>query len=127
MMESAAKPATERITRREAEKAEQAGGSARLRGPIHAAHCTSDSRRAGFFPPCALHRLAIEEIRKSSLRESFVWRQVRFMTPRCAKCEPEGAGARDPSPRICYGMQWITHTLGGTVEKATRREYAVPK
>jgi len=24
---------------------------------------------------------------------------------------------------ICYGMQWITHTLGGTVEKADRREY----
>jgi GMP synthase (glutamine-hydrolysing) len=24
---------------------------------------------------------------------------------------------------ICYGMQWITHTLGGTVERAHRREY----
>src|SRR5438445_6393606 len=24
---------------------------------------------------------------------------------------------------ICYGMQWITHTLGGKVEKAERREY----
>jgi GMP synthase (glutamine-hydrolysing) len=24
---------------------------------------------------------------------------------------------------ICYGMQWITHALGGKVEKAERREY----
>lgn len=24
---------------------------------------------------------------------------------------------------ICYGMQWIAHTLGGTVERAERREY----
>jgi len=24
---------------------------------------------------------------------------------------------------ICYGMQWITHTLGGKVEPAERREY----
>ena len=24
---------------------------------------------------------------------------------------------------ICYGMQWLTHTLGGKVERAERREY----
>ena len=24
---------------------------------------------------------------------------------------------------ICYGLQWMTHTLGGTVERANRREY----
>src|ERR1700722_16831560 len=24
---------------------------------------------------------------------------------------------------ICYGLQWMTHTLGGSVERATRREY----
>src|ERR1700683_3717853 len=24
---------------------------------------------------------------------------------------------------ICYGMQWLAHSLGGTVERAGRREY----
>jgi GMP synthase (glutamine-hydrolysing) len=28
---------------------------------------------------------------------------------------------------ICYGMQWITHTLGGHVERAGRREYGRAK
>ncbi len=37
-----------------------------------------------------------------------------------------GAGVLElgiPVLGICYGMQWIAHTLGGSVEKAERREY----
>ena len=39
------------------------------------------------------------------------------------KCDPKVLALGIPVLGICYGMQWITHTLGGTVEKAKRREY----
>src|SRR5713101_416880 len=39
------------------------------------------------------------------------------------KCDPKVLALGIPVLGICYGMQWITHMLGGTVEKAERREY----
>jgi len=39
------------------------------------------------------------------------------------KCDPAVLGAGIPVLGICYGMQWIAKTLGGTVEPAGRREY----
>ena len=39
------------------------------------------------------------------------------------KCDPKVLALDIPVLGICYGMQWITHTLGGKVEKAERREY----
>lgn len=39
------------------------------------------------------------------------------------KCDPKVLALGIPVLGICYGMQWITHALGGTVEKAERREY----
>jgi GMP synthase (glutamine-hydrolysing) len=39
------------------------------------------------------------------------------------KCDPKVLALGIPVLGICYGMQWITHTMGGTVEKAERREY----
>jgi GMP synthase (glutamine-hydrolysing) len=39
------------------------------------------------------------------------------------KCDPKVLALGIPVLGICYGMQWITHTLGGTVERADRREY----
>src|SRR2546423_3038570 len=39
------------------------------------------------------------------------------------KCDPKVLALGIPVLGICYGMQWITHTLGGKVERATRREY----
>jgi len=39
------------------------------------------------------------------------------------KCDPKVLALGIPVLGICYGMQWITYTLGGTVEKADRREY----
>jgi len=39
------------------------------------------------------------------------------------KCDPKVLALGTPVLGICYGMQWITYTLGGTVEKAERREY----
>jgi GMP synthase (glutamine-hydrolysing) len=38
-------------------------------------------------------------------------------------CDPKILAMGLPVLGICYGMQWITHTLGGKVEKAERREY----
>src|SRR5271168_3173446 len=39
------------------------------------------------------------------------------------KCDPAILAMGVPVLGICYGMQWITHALGGKVEKADRREY----
>lgn len=39
------------------------------------------------------------------------------------KCDPAILSLGIPVLGICYGMQWITHALGGKVEKAHRREY----
>jgi GMP synthase (glutamine-hydrolysing) len=39
------------------------------------------------------------------------------------KCDAKLLTLGIPVLGICYGMQWITHTLGGKVERAERREY----
>jgi len=39
------------------------------------------------------------------------------------KCDPAVLSQEIPVLGICYGMQWITRTLGGNVEPAGRREY----
>ncbi len=39
------------------------------------------------------------------------------------KCDPKLLALGVPILGICYGMQWIMHTLGGKVEPAERREY----
>jgi GMP synthase (glutamine-hydrolysing) len=39
------------------------------------------------------------------------------------KCDPAVLALGVPVLGICYGMHWITHTLGGKVQKAERREY----
>jgi len=38
-------------------------------------------------------------------------------------CDPDVLRLGVPVLGICYGMQWLTHTLGGKVERAGRREY----
>ena len=43
--------------------------------------------------------------------------------PDAPKCDPKVLTLGIPVLGICYGMQWITHALGGKVEKAERREY----
>src|SRR6202163_4314650 len=43
--------------------------------------------------------------------------------PEAPKCDPKLLTLGVPVLGICYGMQWITHTLGGKVEPAERREY----
>ena len=43
--------------------------------------------------------------------------------PDAPKCDVAVLAQGVPVLGICYGMQWITRTLGGTVERAGRREY----
>jgi GMP synthase (glutamine-hydrolysing) len=43
------------------------------------------------------------------------------------KCNPEVLQLGVPVLGICYGMQWLTYTLGGKVERADRREYGRAK
>ena len=38
-------------------------------------------------------------------------------------CDPRVLQLDVPVLGICYGMHWLTHTLGGKVERAERREY----
>jgi len=38
-------------------------------------------------------------------------------------CDPKVLEMGVPVLGICYGMQWLSHTLGGRVERAERREY----
>jgi len=38
-------------------------------------------------------------------------------------CDPQVLKLGVPVLGICYGMQWLTHALGGKVERAERREY----
>src|SRR6202451_3618426 len=38
-------------------------------------------------------------------------------------CDPKVLQLDIPVLGICYGMQWLAHTLGGKVEPAERREY----
>ncbi len=43
--------------------------------------------------------------------------------PTAPVCDPKVLQLGVPVLGICYGMHWLTHTLGGKVERAERREY----
>jgi GMP synthase (glutamine-hydrolysing) len=43
--------------------------------------------------------------------------------PAAPVCDPQVLALGVPVLGICYGMQWLAHTLGGKVESAGRREY----
>jgi GMP synthase (glutamine-hydrolysing) len=43
--------------------------------------------------------------------------------PGAPPCDPAVLSLGVPVLGICYGLQWITHTLGGRVQRAERREY----
>jgi len=43
--------------------------------------------------------------------------------PTAPECDPAVLGLGVPVLGICYGLQWIAHTLGGRVQRAEHREY----
>ncbi len=45
------------------------------------------------------------------------------MTPDAPPCDTGVLSMGVPVLGICYGLQWMTHILGGRVERADRREY----
>lgn len=49
------------------------------------------------------------------------------LDPGAPQCDPEVLKLGVPVLGICYGLQWLAHTLGGNVEKAERREYGPMK
>src|SRR5258707_7021583 len=125
MMESAAKLAAEREQEREGRMKAELGGVVVLDfGGQYTQLIARRIREQQVFSAVLPCTTSIEEIRKlepagivlsggpSSVYDS-----------EAPKCDPKILAQGIPVLGICYGMQWITHTLGGTVEKAERREY----
>ena len=57
--------------------------------------------------------------RASSFREGL----PLFMTKKPRWAIPALLALNIPVLGICYGLQWIAHTLGGDVQRSERREY----
>ena len=125
MMESAAKQATEQAREQGGRMKAELGGVVVLDfGGQYTQLIARRIREQQVFSAVLPCTSSIEEIRKfapagivlsggpSSVYDS-----------EAPKCDPKVLALGIPVLGICYGMQWITHTLGGKVERATRREY----
>ncbi len=125
MMESAAKLAAEREQEGEGRMKAELGGVVVLDfGGQYTQLIARRIREQQVFSAVLPCTTSIEEIRKlepagivlsggpSSVYDS-----------EAPKCDPKVLALGIPVLGICYGMQWITHALGGKVEKAERREY----
>ncbi len=71
--------------------------------------------------PCTASLAEIEALRPSGLILSGGPSSV--YDAHAPKADPAVLGMGVPVLGICYGLQWIAHTLGGTVRPAERREY----
>ena len=125
MMESAAKVATERAREQGGRMKAELGGVVVLDfGGQYTQLIARRIREQQVFSAVLPCTSSLEEIRKlepagiilsggpSSVYDAYA-----------PKCDPKVLALGIPVLGICYGMQWIMHTLGGTVEKAERREY----
>jgi GMP synthase (glutamine-hydrolysing) len=112
MMESAARPA--------AEPAQGQGGrmKAELGGVV-----VLDF--GGQYTQLIARRIREQQVFSAVLPCTSSIDEIRKLAPAgiAPKCDPKVLALGIPVLGICYGMQWITHALGGTVEKAERREY----
>ncbi len=71
--------------------------------------------------PCTA---AMEEVRKLEPRGVVLSGGPNSVyDPASPKCDPQVLHLGVPVLGICYGMQWMAHTLGGKVQRAERREY----
>ena len=93
---------------------------ARFRRTVHAAHRAPNSRAASFLRDAAVHRADRKNPRARRRWESVALAAARIpcMTQRAPQCDPEVLKLGVPVLGICYGLQWITHTLGGEVSSA---------
>ncbi len=124
-MESAAKQATERAREQGGRMKAELGGVVVLDfGGQYTQLIARRIREQQVFSAVLPCTSSIEEIRKLEPAGIVLsGGPSSVYDPEAPKCDPKVLALGIPVLGICYGMQWITHTLGGTVEKAERREY----
>jgi GMP synthase (glutamine-hydrolysing) len=125
MMESAAKQATERTREQGGRMNAELGGIVVLDfGGQYTQLIARRIREQQVFSAVLPCTSSIEEIREFEPAGIVLsGGPSSVYDPEAPKCDPKVLALEIPVLGICYGMQWITHTLGGKVEKATRREY----
>jgi GMP synthase (glutamine-hydrolysing) len=125
MMESAAKQATERTREQGGRMKAELGGIVVLDfGGQYTQLIARRIREQQVFSAVLPCTSSIEEIREFEPAGIVLsGGPSSVYDPEAPKCDPKVLALEIPVLGICYGMQWITHTLGGKVEKATRREY----
>jgi len=124
-METAAKVATERAREQGGRMKAELGGIVVLDfGGQYTQLIARRIREQQVFSAVLLCTSSIEEIRKLEPAGIILsGGPSSVYDAQAPKCDPKVLALGIPVLGICYGMQWITHTLGGTVEKAERREY----
>jgi GMP synthase (glutamine-hydrolysing) len=125
MMESAAKVATERAREQGGRMKAELGGVVVLDfGGQYTQLIARRIREQQVFSAVLPCTSSLEEIRKLEPSGIILSGGPSSVYDADApKCDPRVLALGIPVLGICYGMQWIMHTLGGTVEKAERREY----
>src|SRR2546429_2372313 len=125
MMESAAKQATERAREQGGRMKAELGGIVVLDfGGQYTQLIARRIREQQVFSAVLPCSSSIEEIRKLEPTGIILsGGPSSVYDPEAPKCDPKVLALAIPVLGICYGMQWITHTLGGKVEKAERRAY----
>ncbi len=125
MMESAAKQVTKRVPEQGGRMKAELGGVVVLDfGGQYTQLIARRIREQQVFSAVLPCTSSIEEIRKLDPAGIVLsGGPSSVYDPEAPKCDPKVLALGIPLLGICYGMQWITHTLGGTVEKAARREY----
>src|SRR5229473_1319204 len=125
MMESAAKVATERAREQGGRMKAELGGVVVLDfGGQYTQLIARRIREQQVFSAVLPCSTSIEEIRKLEPAGIVLsGGPSSVYDAEAPKCDPKVLAQGVPVLGICYGMQWITHTLGGKVEKAERREY----
>ncbi len=125
MMESAAKQATEQAREQGGRMKAELGGVVVLDfGGQYTQLIARRIREQQVFSAVLPCTSSIEEIRKFAPAGIVLsGGPSSVYDPQAPKCDPKVLALGIPILGICYGMQWITHTLGGKVEKAARREY----
>jgi GMP synthase (glutamine-hydrolysing) len=125
MMESAAKQAAERAREQGGRMKAELGGVVVLDfGGQYTQLIARRIREQQVFSAVLPCTCSIEEIRKLQPAGIILsGGPSSVYDAEAPKCDPKVLALGIPVLGICYGMQWITHTLGGTVEKADRREY----
>jgi GMP synthase (glutamine-hydrolysing) len=125
MMESAAKVATERAREQGGRMKAELGGVVVLDfGGQYTQLIARRVREQQVFSAVLPCTSSIEDIRKMEPAGIILSGGPSSVYDADApKCDATVLAQGIPVLGICYGMQWITHTLGGKVEKAERREY----